>query len=309
MKRKVNKKKKRLLWFFGILGTLLLIALLFSVNIIYKTNKALEKSHFNYSSSFENRKDKQISVKSKDPVSFLLLGVDERGNDSGRSDTMIVITSNPKTDTMKMVSIPRDTYTVIQGREKKDKINHAYAFGGIELASDTVSSLLNIPIDYIIEINMEGLSQLVDTVGGVTINNHLKFDYEGYSFPTGTITLKGDQALKYVRMRYEDPEGDFGRQKRQRLLISALTDELISSKSIKNFNSILNTLGNNVQTNLTFSDITSFQTSYTKSLQNIEQIHFKKGSGKKIDGVWYYMMDDNELSSVSKKLRNNLELK
>lgn len=122
---------------------------------------------------------------------------------------------------MKIISIPRDSYTEIIGKGKKDKINHAYAFGGINMAVKTVENFLDIPIDHYIEVNMEGFKDIVDAVGGIEVNNDMEFKY-GEHFNKGEIHLNGDQALLYSRMRYNDPRGDFGRQMRQRQVIQAV---------------------------------------------------------------------------------------
>ena len=94
----------------------------------------------------------------------------------------MVITLNPKNNSMKTVSIPRDTYTEIVGKGKSDKINHAYAFGGVDMSVATVEKFLNVPINYYIEVNMEGFKDIVDAVGGVDVNNDLEFSLEGKHF-------------------------------------------------------------------------------------------------------------------------------
>lgn len=166
-------------------------------------------------------RDAEVVFKKQNPFSVLLLGVDERESDAGRSDTIVVMTVNPTVQSTKMVSIPRDTYTEIIGRNAKDKINHAYAFGGTVMAVASVESLLDIPIDYIATINMEGFESIVDNIGGVSIVNELGFNVDNYAFPEGEIHLDGETALVYVRMRYEDPRGDFGRQDRQKRSLKA----------------------------------------------------------------------------------------
>ncbi|MFP3489657.1 LCP family protein, partial [Staphylococcus sp. SIMBA_130] len=88
-------------------------------------------------------------------ISILLMGVDERENDQGRSDTMIMITVNPNDNSMMMFNIPRDTRTEIIGRGTVEKMNHAYAYGGVEMAMDTVENFLDVPIDYYFKVNME----------------------------------------------------------------------------------------------------------------------------------------------------------
>ncbi|MBL3199286.1 LytR family transcriptional regulator, partial [Klebsiella pneumoniae] len=92
-----------------------------------------------------------------------------------RSDSLMLFTLNPKTKSMKITSIPRDSYTEIVGKGKKDKINHAYAFGGIDMAVKTVENFLNVPVDHYIEVNMAGFKDIVDAVGGVDINNDMDF--------------------------------------------------------------------------------------------------------------------------------------
>ncbi len=91
-----------------------------------------------------DKRDTDIDLGKKDPISVLIMGVDERKNDKGRADTMIYMTVNPKTNTTEMVSIPRDTYTKISGKGTMDKINHSYAFGGTQMAADTVEDLLDV---------------------------------------------------------------------------------------------------------------------------------------------------------------------
>ena len=178
----------------------------------------------------------------KEPFSALILGVDEREGDVGRSDTMIVLTVNPTLQTTQILSIPRDTYTEMIGRGFKDKINHAHAFGGTEMSIRTVENLLAIPIDYVAKINMESFVDIIEIVGGITVDNALEFHYEGDHFPIGKLVLDGEKALKYVRMRYEDPSGDFGRQNRQKQVIQGVMKESLSLHTLWNYPSIFKVL-------------------------------------------------------------------
>ncbi|MGO2976966.1 MAG: LCP family protein, partial [Leuconostoc mesenteroides] len=171
---------------------------------------------------------------SKKPVSYLLLGTDtgELGRSyKGRTDTMIVMTINPKTKTTTMTSIPRDTLVTVSGQQMK--INAAYAYGSAASATQAVEDLLDIDINggYIL-INMGGLVKMVDAVGGVDVTSPLTFTTEGddtqadsknqYSFVSGkTYHMDGEEALAFARMRHEDPNGDYGRQMRQQLVIKA----------------------------------------------------------------------------------------
>lgn len=129
---------------------------------------------------------------------------------------MIVATVNPDLGTIKMLSIPRDSRVDIVGNNTTEKINHAYARGGISMTINTVEQLLSIPIHYYVAVNMEGFLSIIDVVNGIEINNDMDLAHGKYSFPKGKITLNGDEALVFSRIRYGDPRGDFGRQVRQK---------------------------------------------------------------------------------------------
>lgn len=245
-----------------------------------------------------------VEFDQQDPFSVLLLGVDEREDDRGRSDTMVVMTVNPETQSTKMVSIPRDTYTEIIGRGTTDKINHAYAFGGIEMSMNTIENLLDIPIDYVVQVNMEGFEDIVDAVDGVTVNNSLAFD----NFPEGEIELNGEQALDYVQMRKQDPRGDFGRQDRQKQVIQGIMRKGASINSLWNYKDIFDALGQNVRTNMTFDEMVDVQRNYQDAVTNVDQLIVEDGYGETIDGIWYYMMDDAELAEIQSTLKEHLEL-
>ena len=158
----------------------------------------------------------KVPTDERHPFTVLVLGVDQREHDRGRSDSIIVLSVNPMKQSMLMFNIPRDTRTEIVGRGTIDKINHAYAFGDVEMSLKTVENFLDYPIDYYIKMNMEGFENIVDLFGGVTVNNSMAFQYEGVDFGKGELFLNGSDALLYSRMRYEDPRGDFGRNTRQR---------------------------------------------------------------------------------------------
>lgn len=239
---------------------------------------------------------------------MLMLGVDERDGDKGRSDTMIVLTVNPQKKSVKMLSIPRDTRTEIIGHGTQDKINHAFAFGGAKMSMDTVENFLDIPIDYYMKINMEGFKDIVDAVGGVTVQNDLDFTSDGIHFAKGTQTLTGKEALAYSRMRHDDPSGDFGRQSRQRAIIEAVIKEGASLSSLTKYDEVFDALGNNIQTNLTFDDMMDIQKNYRDASKSITQSSIN-GNGTKIDGIYYYIVSDEEKEKVQSELKEQLSIK
>jgi LCP family protein required for cell wall assembly len=224
-----------------------------------------------------------------------------------RSDSMVLLTVNPTEQSTKMLSIPRDSYTEIIGKGKKDKINHAYAFGGIEMTINTLENILNVPIDYYIEVNMEGFKDIVDAVGGVTVNNPFAFKYEGVQFPEGIIDLNGEKALKYSRMRYDDPNGDFGRQHRQRQVLQAVIQRGANADSLANYGDILQAIQKNVRTNMTVEDMYNIQKKYRDASKHIEEIQVP-GKGTKMDGIYYYIVSDQTKQELSATLRQHLGL-
>lgn len=251
----------------------------------------------------------EVELEKKEPFSLLLLGVDERDNDKGRSDTIIVLTVNPSNDSTKMVSIPRDTYTEIIGKDKLDKINHAYAFGGIDMALNTVENLLDIPIDYILQVNMESFLEIVNILGGVTIENTNAFEANGNTFAKGPIHLNGEQALDYVRMRKDDPLGDFGRQARQKQVLQAILKEGASINNLWKYKDFLSSIQQHIRTNMTFEQMINIQKGYKNTITKIEPLVFQQGEGQRIDGIWYYIVDKEELNNITEELRGHLELK
>lgn len=308
MKRQEFRKKKKKTWVkvTGIVfGLLLLSTGAFAYSVWNSISDTADTIHKPIERETEKREE-TLALEKQEPFSILLLGVDERENDRGRSDTMITVTVNPERQNVKMLSIPRDTLTEIVGRGFDDKINHAYAFGGPEMSMDTVENLLDIPIDYFVKINMEGFADLVDAVGGVKVNNTFAFTYEGKHFPLGEIELSGEDALKYTRMRYEDPNNDFGRQQRQRQVIEAIAKEGISITSITNYQKIFDALGKNLETNMTLSEIMDIQKNYRNALNSIDQLAVDS-SDTLINNIYYGIIEDEEISRIQAELQEHLQ--
>ncbi|MGG3568551.1 LytR family transcriptional regulator [Priestia megaterium] len=310
LKRKKRRKKKKK-GFKIALGIILLLIIgvgIYGFSVYNSVANTFNKTHEPLSRSVSEKRSTQVSLEKKDPISILLMGVDQRGADRGRSDSLILMTVNPTTQKVKMVSIPRDTRTEIIGKGKEDKINHAYAFGGIDMSIKTVENFLNVPIDYYVQVNMEGFRDIVDAVNGITVNNPFAFDIDGVHYSKGTLNLDGDKALLYTRMRYQDPRGDFGRQERQRQIIQAVIEEGASVKSLANYGHILDAIGNNVRTNLTFDEMKDIQSNYKEARKDLEQIQIN-GKGTKMNGIYYYIVSDSEREKLSSMLKEQLNLK
>ncbi|MCM3602232.1 LytR family transcriptional regulator [Robertmurraya korlensis] len=303
---KANKKKKK--WVKILISVFIVLFLAvgaYAFSVYNSLSNAVETMHAPIDREKSDKRTEDVALEEAQPFSILLLGVDQRENDSGRSDSIIVLTVNPQQNSVKMVSIPRDTRTEIVGKGIQDKINHAFAFGGVEMSIATVENFLDIPIDYYIQINMEGFKDIVDAVGGVTVQNTLDFTYEGTHFKEGTLTLSGAEALKYSRMRYEDPQGDFGRQARQRQIIQGVINEGASLSSLTNYGDIFKALGNNVKTSLTFSQMVTIQSKYKSASKSIEQIQLE-GQGGKINGVYYFNVSEEKRTQTQQLLKAHL---
>ena len=308
---RLKKRKLRLRKWVKVTGTILLIMLIgggvYGATVYNSLKTAVAAMEQPMERNHSEKREEPVSLKEKDPFSVLMLGVDEREGDTGRSDTMIVLTVNPNKNSVKMLSIPRDTRTEIIGKGKEDKINHAYAFGGIPMAMDTVENFLDIPIDYYIEVNMKGFTGMVDAVGGVKVTNDLDFTQDGFHFPKGELTLNGKKALSYTRMRKEDPRGDFGRQTRQREIIEGVVKEGASLTSLTKFSDIFSVLGKNVKTNLTFDQMVAIQKGYKDVETSIQQMEIKE-EGTRINDIYYGLVSTEEKQRVQNELKSQLGL-
>lgn len=311
-----HKKKKKRTGLKIFIGLILLIAVVLGIYVIdvYRNiDSTTDKVYEPIDEEVEAIRSSSANLSSKEPISILLLGVDTGDlgrTERGRSDTMMVVTVNPNTKKSTMTSIPRDTYTEIIGYGTMDKINHAYAFGGNAMSINSVQNLLDIPVDYYVTVNMTGLQEIVNAVGGVDIVSPLTFSQDGYTFYQSEVNhLDGNAALAFARMRYEDPEGDTGRQARQRLIIEGIVDKVVSSSTLLNYQDILGSLSNNVQTNFQMKDYLALQTnSYLAATRNIQSEQINSSGGIAEDGVYYSYISEEELNRIQTLLKTELEL-
>ncbi|MDE6948456.1 MAG: LCP family protein [Limosilactobacillus sp.] len=260
--------------------------------------------------------DGKISKKLQkgEPVSVLAMGTDvgalDRGNKGGNTDSLELFTINPKKKTITMTSIPRDILVRVETSDGPDyvKINAAYSINGPKQTVKQVSELLDVPIDYYAVINMGVLEKVVNSVGGVEVNNPFAFDYEGHHFKKGKQHLNGSNALKYSRMRYDDPNNDYGRQKRQQQILKSVINKFKTSGSIGAANKILDAVGDGVKTNIPIDDIATLYGNYHGAMNNVKTYHFQ-GQNATIEGVSFQIASPKEINRVSKLIRTQLGLK
>lgn len=252
------------------------------------------------------------NIDAQEPFSILLMGIDNgdfgRESDVGRSDTTMVVTINPKEKKSTMISLDRDIYTELVGNDTWDKLNHAFAYGGSKMAMDSVEELLDIPLDHYVSINMKGLKDLIDAVGGIEVNNPFEFTLDGVTVPAGdNVKLDGVTGVAYARMRKEDPEGDIGRQKRQREVVQKILDKIISIDGITKYKKILNAVSDNVKTDLTWDDMIDIQGKYLPAFKTVDSLQLQ-GEDMYLNDIYYQALDPVNLFEVQTKLRAQLGL-
>ena len=304
-----HRKKSRWRMVMGlIVGVVLLVLVssgLFAWSMVQDVQETVTKVNDNLQISKERQQ--VVTIEEKRSVSILLLGIDRRGTEQGRSDTMIVLTLNPETDEGAMLSIPRDTKTEIVGKGTRDKINHAYAFGGAEMAMNSVEALLDIPIDYVIETDMEAFKDVIDTLGGITVMNKFAFSSDVYTFPVGEVKLDGEAALAFTRMRYDDPNGDFGRQERQRDVITAMIEAGRTNFSLDTVTNLLDVVGNRAKTNIELQEFLTLSLDYTDAFRNASTLRIEGSGGLEGDGIYYWNPEATSLMGVQTELKRLME--
>ncbi|HFH9922691.1 TPA: LCP family protein [Streptococcus suis] len=276
--------------------------------------------------SIGNREDEGI-IEATEPLTILLMGVDTdqatRGLDweGGRSDSMILVTVNPLTKKTTMMSLTRDIMVEIANKngrssDKIEKLNHSYAYGQAAMSIATIEKMMDITINRYVEINMDGLVELVDAIGGIKVNNTLGFpitidEYEpAYTavVPPGEQLVNGDQALVYARMRYDDPEGDIGRQKRQREVIQALVTKLLQLDGFTQYKKILKAVSKHMRTDIVISNSTiPSLLGYKDALNQVESYQLG-GEGHIIDELSYQIPTAAHVLEMQNVLKESLGL-
>ncbi|AUC92442.1 TPA: LCP family protein [Streptococcus suis] len=287
----------------------------FSTGTISKTYKQLDGE------------EEITPIDATEPLTILLMGVDmdqaTRGGDweGGRSDSMILVTVNPKTKETNMMSLTRDIMVEIaeangESSGTVEKLNHSYSYGQAPMAIATIEKMMDITIDRYIEINMDGLVELVDAVGGIEVNNTLGFPisisehepaYTSIVQP-GKQLVNGEQALVYARMRYDDPEGDIGRQRRQREVITAIIKKLLQLDGFTQYKKILTAISNNMRTNIEISPATIPNLlGYKDSVSKLNSYQLR-GVDQMVDAIYYQLPTSEHLLEMQNILKKSIGL-
>lgn len=308
--KKMGLPTKLILWFFGILVLLALLAVIYLGFKIFSVGGSINNPLDRDKSSL---RDKDVNLDDGDPFTVALFGVDsdaKRDAEGGgqRSDTVMVLSINPQKKTTEIVSIPRDTQAEIIGKGTTEKINHAYAYGGPDMAVKSVENLLNVPIDHYATIDMDGMQDMIDTVGGINVTSNASFSYDGYQFSEGVQShMDGEEAMAFIRSRKEEGAGgDFGRQERQQLVIQGLANKLTSISSVTHFNSLMNHVEDNVKTDLTVGELNKIRSNYNDANEQVNRHQLDGQGGIQDDGLYYFIPSESSLSEIEASIKDNL---
>lgn len=314
--------KKIVLMSLAIVGLTLGAGLVYGASLLNFSTGAISKTFKQLDTS-----DEIVPIDPTEPLTILLMGVDmdqaTRGGDweGGRSDSMILVTVNPQTKETTMMSLTRDIMVEIadpsgESTGTVEKLNHSYSYGQAPMAIATIEKMMNIDIDRYIEINMDGLVELVDAVGGIEVNNTLGFpisisEYEpGYTsiVPPGRQMVNGNQALVYARMRYDDPEGDIGRQRRQREVITAIVKKLLQLDGFTQYKGILTAISNNMRTDIEISAATiPTLLGYRDSIGKLNSYQLR-GLDEMVNEIYYQLPPTQHLLEMQNVLKKSIGL-
>lgn len=238
---------------------------------------------------------------------IVVLGVDERSDDVGRSDTLFVVMFDSNTKSASLLSIPRDTRVRIAGHGW-DKINHAYAYGGRELTQKTTEELLGLKINNYVMVDFKGFTGLVDAIGGIDIDvekdMYYHDDWDGFTIDLkkGRQHLDGKTAIQYVR--YRDEEGDIGRIRRQQHFMMAVYDKIASADMLLHIPGLAKQLTSMVKTDLPLGDMMDLgKALHAMVKEKGLSMAMVPGTPKYIDGISYWLPDITDLRELMVKMQ------
>lgn len=290
----MKKRSKVVLWILGVIISILLV----TIGGIYSYGNHLfnkiEKIEIDKSDvGIKDEVEEKLSAYSDSVINIALFGIDVEDGGVGRSDSIIIATIDTTHKKLKLISIMRDSYVTIEGHGN-DKLNHAYAFGGSQLAIKTLNENFDLNIDDFVAVNFTTLPKIIDMLGGVTIDiTSEEVSHIPGIDTAGTYTLTGEQALAYSRIRYASG-GDYVRTDRQRTVLSKVFEKVLSI-NFTQYPSLLSEILPMVQTNLDYSEILNLGNEVLKmGVTTLEQERFPRDGyceGKMIDKIYYLTFD------------------
>lgn len=273
----------------------------FDVFFSGQVEEILDKSY----QSIEGKEE--VNREITEPFSILLLGIDQRNKEIGRSDTIIYAVVRPQENKVLLLSIPRDTYTQIIGKGLKTKLNHAYAYGRAKMSIESVENLLAHKVDHYALINFKGIKDIVNALGGVELpitKSVTSEDPHHKRVPihTNKKIYTGEQALDYLRDRRDS---DMNRTMRHRIFLHQVMHQAIKLDTIKYLPQFFEVMGENFVTDMRPKYIIDLakNMSTNNGAPSISN-YMLHGKGKMINGVWYYIPDKDNLDYIKNLLDN-----
>ncbi|CAM4114456.1 LCP family protein [Bacillus paramycoides] len=330
-REKKNKRKyKKTTIISVLLGVLLFGGVGYGTYVYMKTSNIVQKSNLNLARGEKsNLREKAVKPITHN-VSILIMGIDENQerqkeyNGAFHTDALLLATFNKDDKTVKLTSIPRDTYTYVPIEKKKDKITHAYGSGfvkngkdgGPQASVEAVEKLLQVPVDYFVKFNFGSFIKIVDGLDGVEVDVPVEFTEQNSKDEPDAIHLKkgvqkltGEEALALARTRHID--SDAMRGQRQQLVIEAILSKLKSVGSITKLEKMVEAVDGDFKTNLALEDMLSF---YKYGLDcPVEKIQLAGDdlylpNGPNGQRVYYYNPNKTDLQNLSNTLRTHLGL-
>lgn len=312
---KKKKRKKIKLFIFVPLLVIILAGIGYGATLYSKAKSVADDSYepIDRDSKRDTKVDPNI-----DDVSILFIGVDDstkRSSKSGttrsRSDALMLATLNEKEKSVKLLSIPRDSYVYIPERGYSDKITHAHYFGGVSSTLDTVEELLDIPVDYYVKMNFDAFMDVVNALGGIDVDVPVTFTEQNSKDKAGAIHLEkgyqeldGEQALALARTRKID--NDIERGKRQQLIMQAIMKKAVSIEGITKYSKVMEAVGSNMTTDLSFSDMQSLIAYATADNGLQVETLTLAGTDGRVDGKYIYQLDETALAETKSILQQHL---
>ena len=313
--KKTRKKRRKRLWLFLVpIFILGLGATAYGANLYLKAQNVFNGSYDPVEASA--KRDAAVNPL-EDNFSILFIGIDDsdernyQGN--SRSDALVLATFNKDQESIKMLSIPRDSYVYVPEKGYTTKINAAHAAGGPKATMDTVENLLDIPVDYYVRMNFNAFIDVVDSLDGIEVDVPYEINEmdshdrkNAIHLEKGLQTVNGEEALAFARTRHQD--SDIQRGQRQQEVLKAIMKKAATVGAITKYTDLIQAVGDNMTTNLQFSQMKGF-IKYATSDNGIDLETIKlEGTDSTISGTYYYQLNEESVQNVKSTLQSHLNL-
>ncbi|MBA9026711.1 MULTISPECIES: LCP family protein [Bacillaceae] len=313
-RRRKKKRKKLVAWFLVPLLLLTITGTAYGAYLYNKAASAIDKSF--ESIGLSSKREAKVNPE-VDNTSILFIGVDDSDSrkyeESTRSDALILATFNQKDKSIKLLSIPRDSYVYVPKKDRYTKITHAHAYGGPKVTVETVENLLDIPVDYYVRMNFYAFIDIVNALDGIEVEvpyelneKNAEDQHNAIHLEPGLQTLNGEEALALARTRKQD--SDLLRGQRQQEIIQAMIKKATTIHAVTKYPDIIEAVGGNMKTNLTFNEMKTFvEYATAKNDLTIDTLQLEGTDGRE-NNSYVFNLDKDKLTETQNLLRKHLGL-